>query len=411
MPTHKLTKVYLQSIAPTDRDVEIRDTVVPGFLCKLTPSGRRVFMLSYRTLAGQRRKPALGTWGELTVEQARDLAREWLTQIRRGQDPSAAKAAARGAPTVRDLAERFIEEYSKTRNKPRKVETYQGYLRLHILPALGNRKVVEVVRADVTALLHQLARRHITGNRVLACLRKMFNMAEVWGLRPDGSNPCRHIPKYPENGHTRLITDDELVKLFHYLDRAEREQLEHPTIMLAVRLQFEFAARMSEIINLQWDWIDFAKRRVAWPDSKTGGMSKPMSEESHRLLTSARRYPGSPYVCPALGDEGNPLGTHPYFTGWKRILKRAGVPHVGTHGIRHRAATDIANSGVSVKVGMALTAHKTVTMFMRYVHAEDDPIRDAAALVSERRRSLVGASQPLDRQSAEPSTKVRQDQC
>jgi integrase len=132
----------------------------------------------------------------------------------------------------------------------------------------------------------------------------MFNMAEVWGLRPDGSNPCRHIPKYPENGHTRLITDDELVKLFHYLDRAEREQLEHPTIMLAVRLQFEFAARMSEIINLQWDWIDFAKRRVAWPDSKTGGMSKPMSEESHRLLTSVRRYPGSPYVCPAPGGDG-----------------------------------------------------------------------------------------------------------
>jgi integrase len=370
-----------------------------------------VFMLSYRTLAGQRRKPALGTWGELTVEQARDLAREWLTQIRRGQDPSAAKAATRKAPTVRDLAERFIEEYSKTRNKPRTVETYQGYLRLHILPALGNRKVVEVVRADVTALLHQLARRHITGNRVLACMRKMFNMAEVWGLRPDGSNPCRHIPKYPENGHTRLITDDELVTLFHYLDRAEREELEHPTIMLAVRLQFEFAARMSEIINLQWDWIDFAKRRVAWPDSKTGGMSKPMSEESHRLLKSARRFPDSPYVCPAPGDERKPLGTHPYFTGWKRILRRAGVPHVGTHGIRHRAATDIANSGVSVKVGMALTAHKTVTMFMRYVHAEDDPIRDAAALVSERRRSLVGASQPLDRQSAEPSTKVRQDRC
>lgn len=51
-------------------------------------------------------------------------------------------------------------------------------------------------------------------------MRKMFNMAEVWGLRPDGTNPCRHIPKYPENGHTRLITDDELVKLFHYLDRA-----------------------------------------------------------------------------------------------------------------------------------------------------------------------------------------------
>jgi integrase len=52
-----------------------------------------------------------------------------------------------------------------------------------------------------------------------------------------------------------------------------------------------------------------------------------------------------------------------YHTGWSRILERAGVPHVGTHGIRHRAATDIANSGVPVKVGMALTAHKTVQMF------------------------------------------------
>jgi len=171
----------------------------------------------------------------------------------------------------------------------------------------------------------------------------------------------------------RLITDDDLVKLFHYLARAEREELEHPTIMLAVRLQFEFAARMSEIINLQWDWIDLAKRRVAWPDSKTGGVSKPMSQEAHRLLKSARRYPGSPYVCPAPCDEGKPLGNH---------------------GIRHRAATDIANSGVSVKAGMALTAHKTVTMFMRYVHAEDDPIRDAAALVSERAESGGGQSAP-----------------
>ena len=75
--------------------------------------------------------------------------------------------------------------------------------------------------------------------------------------------------------------------------------------------------------------------------------------------------------------------------GKGRINNRAGVPHVGTHGIRHRAATDIANSGVPVKVGMALTAHKTVTMFMRYVHTEDDPIRAAAELVASRRKAVI----------------------
>src|SRR3546814_17581683 len=60
---------------------------------------------------------------------------------------------------------------------------------------------------------------------------------------------------------------------------------------------------------------------------------------------------------------------------------------VGTHGIRHRSATDIANSGIPVKVGMALTAHKTVAMFMRYVHTEDAPVREAAELVANRRKT------------------------
>ncbi|HRM95088.1 MAG TPA: tyrosine-type recombinase/integrase, partial [Alicycliphilus sp.] len=67
-------------------------------------------------------------------------------------------------------------------------------------------------------------------------------------------------------------------------------------------------------------------------------------------------------------------------------------PHVGTHGIRHRAATDIANSGIPLKVGMALTAHKAVSMFMRYVHTEDDPVRAAAEKVAARRQETIGSA-------------------
>lgn len=71
----------------------------------------------------------------------------------------------------------------------------------------------------------------------------------------------------------------------------------------------------------------------------------------------------------------------------RRILARAGLPHIGTHGIRHRSATDTANSGIPVKVGMVLTTHKTVTMFMKYVHTEDDPVRAAAEAVNQRRQA------------------------
>lgn len=387
----KLTKSVVDATQAQTCDVELRDTTVPGFLCKVTPTGRKVFMLQYRTNSGVRRKPALGQFGELTVEQARSLAQDWLAEVRRGGDPGHDKGEARKAPTVKELCSRFMEDHSKLHNKPSTQDGYQYQIDNFVIPAFGTKKVHEVTRHDITALMKRMEKSPTQANRVLSLVRKMFNLAELWGYRPDGSNPCRHVPKYPEKGSTRLITDEQMVSLFAYLDKAE--SLEHPIYLLAVRLQFEFAARMSEILLLQWDWLDLPNGRVVWPDSKTGDMSKPLSEEARRLLMNAPRYGKSPYVCPAINDHDKPLGPHSYYQAWRRILDRAGVPKVGTHGIRHRSATDIANSGIPVKVGMALTAHKTVAMFMRYVHTEDDPVRKAAELVANRRKSVVGSRQ------------------
>ena len=120
----KLTKSAIDAAQPQAQAVELRDTLVPGFLCKITPAGRKVFMLQYRTNSGERRKPALGQYGELTVEQARVLAQEWLAQVRRGGDPAADKAAARSAPTVAELCRKFMEDHSKQHNK---LSTQRGY--------------------------------------------------------------------------------------------------------------------------------------------------------------------------------------------------------------------------------------------------------------------------------------------
>lgn len=385
----KLTKTVVDAATFGTRDYELRDTVVPGLLLKVTPAGRKIFMLQYRTNVGNRRKPAIGRFGELTVKQARSIAQDWLADVRRGKDPSAEKTAVRAAPSVKELCTKFIEDYSKPKNRPRTVESYQGYIDRHIVPNLGVLKVRDVTRSDVSTLITRMKKTPVTANRVLACLRKMFNMSEVWGFREDGTNPCRHIPKYPERGKTRLITDDEMARLFRYLDHAVAAGTEHSFLTLAIRLQFAFAARMSEIISMKWDWVDFTNRRVVWPDSKTGEISKPISEDVFVLLSKAPRLEGSPYVVPSVCRLGQPMCWTAYSRGWTRILKRAGIPHVGTHGIRHRATTEIANSGVPVKVGMQLTAHKTVTQFMRYVHTEDEPVRAAAETVASRRRVVI----------------------
>ncbi|MBS1942175.1 MAG: tyrosine-type recombinase/integrase [Bacteroidetes bacterium] len=393
MAKTKLTKSAVDAAQPQAQPVELRDTLVPGFLCKVTPAGRKVFMLQYRTNAGERRKPAIGLYGELTVEQARSLAQEWLAEVRRGGDPGAAKTAARKAPTVAELCDKFMEEHSKQRNKPSTQAGYQKCIRNNIIPMLGRMKVQDVKRPDVAGAMKKMAHKPADANRTFSVMRKMFNLAEVWGYRPDGTNPCRHVPMYPNGKATHLISDEEMGKLFRYLDFLETDGLglDHAVLPLAIRLQFEFAGRRSEVVTLQWDWVDLEHRRVVWPDSKTGGMSKPLSEEAWRLLSAAPRHDDCPHVFPSPNHPGQHMTTGEYYGGWTRILKRAGVSHVGTHGIRHRSATDIANSGIPVKVGMALTAHKTVAMFMRYVHTEDKPVREAAELVAQRRKTVVGA--------------------
>src|SRR3546814_5830800 len=100
-------------------------------------------------------------------------------------------------------------------------------------------------------------------------------------------------------------SDLELIRIYNNLDLADSEGLEHRTLTLAVRLQFAFAARMSEILTLQWDWIDIGNRRVAWPTSKTGSISKPLSKEAALLLANAPILEDeygqpSPYVCPSV---------------------------------------------------------------------------------------------------------------
>lgn len=244
-------------------------------------------MLHYRTNAGERRKPALGQYGELTVEQARSPAQEWLAQVRRGGDPAADKATARKAPTVKELCGKFMEDYSKQCNKLSTQEGYQSVIDRNIIPMLARMKVQDVKRPDVPAMMKKMAHKPADANRTCSVMRRMFNLAGVWGYRPDGTNPCRHVPMFPNGKTTHLISDEDMGKLFRHLNKIEAEELENYVIPLAIRLQFEFAGRLSEIVTLQWDRVDLENRRVVWPDSKTGGMSKPMSEEACRFCQQA----------------------------------------------------------------------------------------------------------------------------
>jgi len=122
-----------------------------------------------------------------------------------------------------------MEDYSSQRNKPSTQAGYQSVIDRNVIPM--RMKVQDVQRPDVASMMKKMAHKPADANRTFSVMRKMFNLAEVWGYRPDGTNPCRHVSMYPNGKATHLISDEEMGKLFRYLDHLEAEGLEHAVIV------------------------------------------------------------------------------------------------------------------------------------------------------------------------------------
>ncbi|WP_425480280.1 phage integrase central domain-containing protein [Xanthomonas theicola] len=141
-----------------------------------------------------------------------------------------------------------MEDYSTVRNKPSTQEGYQGTIDRYIIPMLGRMKVQDVKRPGVAAMMKKVAHKPTDANRTFSVMRRVFNLADVWGYRPDGTNPCRHVPMFLNGKATHLISDEDMGKRFRQIDKIEAEGLENYVVPLAIRLQFAFAGRRGEIV-------------------------------------------------------------------------------------------------------------------------------------------------------------------
>jgi len=136
-------------------------------------------------------------------------------------------------------------------------------------------------------------------------LSKAFNLAEVWGWRPEGSNPCRHVDRYQEDGRERYLADSELRRLDQVLDRAEREWESDPRALVAIRLLIFTGCRSAEILGLPWQDVDIERRCLHLPDSKTGKRTILLNSAAVAILEGLERPKGDVFVIP-----GDKPGTH-----------------------------------------------------------------------------------------------------
>ena len=376
----RLTKRLVETIQPTAADEYIWDTTVQGFGLRIRNFKRRTYIVQYRTQSGQQRKRTLGQHGTLTVEQARKIAREWLIAVHQGQDPAAERESMRQAPTMTHLAERYMEEHSLVKKKLSSSRPDERNLRLHVLPALGAKKVVEITRSDIADLHHAMRETPGAANRVLALLSKMFNLAEQWEWRPNASNPVRHIERYKEKKFERFLSLEELTRLGDALAEAERTQSEYQSVIDAIRLLIFTGARLSEILELRWDYVDFEQSCLRLPDSKTGAKTIYLSAPALEVLDSIERDESNPYVIVGREPMSHLVNLR---KPWARIRTQAGLEDVRLHDLRHSFASFGAALGVSLPIIGKMLGHTQAVTTQRYAHLAADPVKESVDKIGE----------------------------
>jgi integrase len=372
----RITKRTVDQLSPASNDVLQWDTEVKGFGVRCRPSGAKYYVLKMR-VGGRQRWLTIGRHGSpWTPDKARSEALRLLGLKSGGKDPASERDHQKGVITVAELGSRFLTAYVPQHSKPNTAYEYRRAVELFINPALGRHRISDLLRADVAGFHHDLRDRPYQANRALGVLSKMLNLAEEWGLRPDGSNPCRHVKKYREQKRERFLTREEMQRLGAALDDAK--QTETPFVIAAIGLLVLTGARLTEILTLRWDYVDLENQVLRLPDSKTGRKVVFLNDVAVKLLRDMPTMAGNPFVI-AGGKPGARLIN--LQKPWRRIRAAANLPDVRIHDLRHSFASVGAGAGMSLPVIGKLLGHSQPVTTARYAHLAADPVRAASNLI------------------------------
>jgi integrase len=382
----KLTKRIVDAADVRASEYFIWDDDIPGLGLRVLPSGRKGYVVQYR--AGRRsRRMSLGPSTVLTCEQARTRAITIIAAAKNGKDPAAERDAGRKVITVKELADRFDKEHISIRVKASTAKEYRRNLERFILPALGQLTITNITRADVAKFHHDLRHIPYQANRCLEVISKMFSLAEMWGLRPDGSNPRKHIRKYPEEKRERFLSAAELRRIGEVLREMECEGIELSSAILATRLLIFTGCRLNEIMTLKWEYIDLSEKVLRLPDSKTGAKVVHLGQPAIELIETAKQVADNPWVI--IGTlEGKRLSDLQPF--WQRVRARAGLKNVRIHDLRHTFASTAVASGQGLPMIGKLLGHTQVQTTARYAHLASEPVKIAADSVATSLRHALG---------------------
>lgn len=439
MATMRIAATAVEAMKPGD---VIWDSQVKGFGIRRRKVDR-VYLVKTR-ISGRQQiltigRHGRGYWGP---ESARREAIRLLGLIQNGEDPAAEKRQARNAETLGEFSARYMTEYAEARKKPRTRQEDERLLKLHILPSLGAYKIAAITDTDVTRLHVAMQKTPVAANRAVATLSSIMSWAEKTGERPRGTNPCRFVDRYVEKPKERLLSSEEIARLGEALVAAEsdwtgekkaawtkrcenqadalllqgqerktwlnnrmpqRHTAEDWRAVAFVRLLLLTGARRSEVLGLEWQWIEDAVGRANLPDSKTGPKFLYLASPVMDLLQTLPRDPTSPCILPGDRPGAKFVGVQ---KPWQRIRALAALPDVRLHDLRHAFASTAVAAGDSLYLVGKVLGHRQATTTERYAHLAPNPIKSVADRTAARLVSLLDTNTGREKEPSGTSDPV-----
>ena len=271
--------------------------------------------------------------------------------------------------TFSDLIDRYIEnELPKTPKSLAKQSSQLLWWNKH----LGSYYLCHISPSMLAELRDQLLkettyrnsiRSPSTVNRYLAALSKALTTAvKEWGWLKE--NPLSKISRPREaKGRERYLEKEEISRLLIECKKCQKSPYLYAIVLFALAT----GARLGEILNLKWDDLDFIRSIATFHETKNGETrSVPLSKMMIDCLKVeySRRSVASQFVFPSK-DGKKPTDIR---TGWDSALIKAELKGVCFHSLRHTAASQLAQMGVSTLEIAAILGHKTLAMVKRYSH-------------------------------------------
>lgn len=372
----EFSQAGLEAAMPSAKDYFVSDPRTDGLFLKVTPNGKKVFVLRYRSRAQRQRKLNIGNFPALSVSAARKIAKTHWASIYEGGDPAASRDEEKNLVTVKDLAVRYLEIRERSQLKTTTFKEYRSAIMTRIVPEIGMMPLRDLGRRHVEHLHSSMSASPVRANRVISILKAMLYKAEDWELIPRGSNPASRLRLNKEDPKRHYFTDTEQVAIFRAIGLLRNRMLKSASAFDAIQMLFFTGCRTNEVLKLKWTDVDIAGRTISLHDTKTGEARLPIPDQAVDFLQSIAAAKTSQWVFPGANRDQPLKGL---VRPWLEVRKLANLPDANIKDIRHTVGTFVAKEG-GLYSAQAILRHSSPQTTMRYAHPFEETIRQHQSL-------------------------------